>query len=108
MNQISNFISKIYGILLIAGGIMGFVKAHSKMSLLTGAISGILVFISCSIGSKRPKEGYLYVSTVSLILAVFFALKFKATHAFMPAGLMLILSTTTFVIVGLSFLQAKK
>ena len=108
MNQASYIISNIYAALLIIGGVMGFVKVHSKMSLLTGTISGILVFLACRFGVKKPKEGYLFVAAISLILAIFFSLRFTGTHAFMPAGLMLILSTTTFAVVGLSFLRQKK
>ncbi len=108
MNSISNLTSKIYGALLILGGIMGFVKAHSKMSLLTGVMSGILVFLACNIGAKNAKNGYLFVSAISLMLSIFFVLRFSHSHVFMPSGLMSILSMTTFVVVGLSFLKHKK
>lgn len=108
MNQISSAISNLYAILLVLGGIMGFIKAHSRMSLITGVISGILVFLACKIGEKKPKEGYLFVSAVSLVLSIFFASRFSHTHAFMPSGLMLILSVTTFAVVGLSWLKKGK
>lgn len=108
MNQVSSIISNIYSALLILGGIMGFVKAHSKMSLITGIVSGALVFLACKIGAKKPKEGYLFVAAISLVLAIFFSMRFASSHAFMPSGLMLILSTTTFAVVGLSFLKHKK
>ena len=107
MNQISILISNAYGALLVVGGIMGYMKAHSKISLLTGLISGILVQFACQIGKKKPKEGYLFVSTISLILSVFFCMRFAKTHAFMPSGLMLILSAITLAIVGISFLKEK-
>lgn len=107
MNQVSYIISNIYAALLVIGGVMGFVKAHSKISLMTGIVSGILVFLACKFGTQKPKEGYLFVAAISLVLAIFFSLRFTATHAFMPAGLMLILSTTTFAVVGLSFLKHK-
>ena len=105
MDKFSKLVSLIYGVMLILGGVMGFLKAHSKVSLITGAISGLIVLLSCKIKSK---SSYLYVSAVSLILAGFFSLRFAHSHAFMPAGLMLILSTTTFCIVSLSWFKSTK
>ena len=105
MDKFSKLVSLIYGIMLILGGVMGFLKAHSKISLITGAISGLVVLLSCKIKSS---SAYLYVSSISLILAGFFSYRFAATHSFMPAGLMLILSTMTFCIVALSWFKSKK
>jgi uncharacterized membrane protein (UPF0136 family) len=104
MDKFSKLISLIYGVMLILGGVMGFLKAHSKMSLITGAVSGLIVLLSCKINSK---SSYLYVSAISLVLAGFFSYRFAHSHAFMPAGLMLILSTTTFCIVSLSWFKSK-
>jgi uncharacterized membrane protein (UPF0136 family) len=104
MDKFSKLISLIYGVMLIPGGVMGFLKAHSKMSLITGAVSGLIVLLSCKINSK---SSYLYVSAISLVLAGFFSYRFAHSHAFMPAGLMLILSTTTFCIVSLSWFKSK-
>lgn len=108
MDPLSQTISLIYAIILILGGIMGYVKAQSMISLATGLISGVLVFISSKIGKSNPKASYLYISSISLILAGFFSYRYASTHAFMPAGLMLLLSTITFVVVGLNFLKSFK
>ena len=45
MDKISTMISVIYSIMLIGGGFMGFVKAHSKWSLITGLIRTSCIFI---------------------------------------------------------------
>ena len=105
MDKFSNLISLIYGVMLILGGLMGFLKAHSKISLITGAISGLIILASCKMKSK---SSYLYVSAISLVLAGFFSYRFAHSHALMPAGLMLILSTTTFCVVSLSWFKLKK
>ena len=104
----STLISTVYGILLIAGGLMGFIKAHSKMSLLIGGISGFLVLLACNIGSKDPKAGYLFIATISMILSVLFLQRFVIHYAFFPAGFMLILSTTTCAVTALSYIKRKK
>ena len=108
MNKISKFISIVYAVLLMVGGVMGFLKAHSKMSLITGILSGILVFLSYNLGKKNPKSAYLYICTISLCLGVFFLYRFSLNHAIMPGGFMFLFSITTFVVAGLSFLKEKK
>ena len=108
MNKISKFISIVYAILLMVGGLMGFLKAHSKMSLITGLISGLLVLLSYVIGKKNPKSGYLYIAAISLCLGMFFLNRYMHTHLFMPGGLMFLLSMTTFTVVALGYFKTKK
>ena len=107
MDKLSLLSSTIYGILLILGGIMGYVKAKSIWSLITGVVCGILILISTNFGSHNKKMQYFNVVMISLILAIFFYIRFNATHGFMPAGLMLILSTANFAIVGIGWLKNK-
>lgn len=108
MNKLSSLSSTIYGILLIIGGIMGFVKAHSKWSLITGLISGALILLATKRGSFNSRMQHFSVALISLLLATFFYFRFNTTHLFMPSGLMLILSALNFVIVGLSWIKSKK
>ena len=105
MDKFSKLVSLIYGAMLILGGIMGFLKAHSTISLITGGVSGLIVLMS---SKMKQKSSYLYVSAISLVLAGFFSYRFAHSHAFMPAGLMLILSTTAFCIVSLSYFKSRK
>lgn len=107
MDKLSSMISTIYGIVLIVGGAMGFVKAHSKMSLLSGLVSGVLVLLACQIGNKNPKAGYLFIASISLVLGMFFSMRFAMSHAFMPAGLMVLLSTITYVFVARGWMKSK-
>ena len=108
MNNISKFTSIIYAVLLLSGGIMGYLKAHSTISLITGLISGILILLSYVMSNKNPKAGYLYIAAISLWLGVFFLNRYMQTYIFMPSGLMFLMSMTTFVIVGLGYFKIKK
>ena len=105
MDKLSNLASTIYSFLLIIGGIMGFVKAHSKMSLLTGLVSGLAILLATKVGANNPKTGYLFVASISLVMAVIFLMRFAHTHAFMPGGLMLILSIITYALVTRGWLK---
>ncbi len=108
MNKISKTTSTIYAILLIGGGIMGFVKAHSTISLLTGITSGVLILILLNKSKKKPKLSYDYITAISLILGLFFAYRFALHNVFMPSGLMLMLSAISFTVVGFSGLKQTK
>ena len=105
MDKMSNLASNVYGLLLGVGGIMGYVKAHSKWSLITGIMSWIVILVACNVGSKDAKSGYLFIATLCLILSNFFSLRFGETHAFMPAGFMLIASVLTYFVIATSWFK---
>lgn len=108
MDKLSYLTSLVYALVVIIGGIIGYLKAQSKMSLLTGIISGICIFLACKVGKNNPKNAYLFICAICFMLASVFIIRFAATHAFMPSGLMLILSTLVFVIVARGFFKLKK
>ncbi|MBI1858804.1 MAG: TMEM14 family protein [Candidatus Melainabacteria bacterium] len=107
MSYVSKITSRIYALILIMGGIMGYVKAGSLMSILFGMFSGILILLACQFGKKDPKSAYLYIAGISLCLAMFFLFRFSITGSMMPGGMMFLFSMTTFVVVGLSWLKVK-
>ncbi|HEX4645713.1 MAG TPA: TMEM14 family protein [Verrucomicrobiae bacterium] len=76
----------IYIILLFVGGLIGFFKAGSKVSLITSA-SFAAVLILCQLRIIFQPN---VADIVLLILLVFFAVRLTKTKKFMPMGLMLI------------------
>ncbi|MDE2028255.1 MAG: TMEM14 family protein, partial [Candidatus Omnitrophica bacterium] len=62
----SSVVLVIYGIFLIAGGLMGF-KKGSKVSLIAGLISGILIFAGVWITSVSPKPGWIFLTCVNAL-----------------------------------------
>lgn len=89
-----------YGLMTLVGGVMDYVKAKSWISLVTGLISGGIIVLSAVIFSKGQMAGYYALMAVSLALTVFFGMKFAKSRAFMPAGLMLALSTLMLILAG--------
>ncbi len=88
----------IYGILLLFGGIFGYIKAKSKPSLISGVISGLLLLISGVLQWQQISMGLILAQVLTLVLAIVFAIRLWKTRKFMPAGLMLVLSVATLVI----------
>ncbi len=82
----------IYGILMLAGGIFGFVKAGSKASLIMGIISGVLIFVGVGLLGQDYAAGRAVIAFTSFILSGVFALRLVKTRKFMPSGMLLVLS----------------
>lgn len=108
MNNISKFISTVYALLIFGGGVMGYIKASSVVSFVIGTLTGILVVAALKISEDDPNSGYLYVSSISLVLSGFFFFRFvNSGYGFMPGGLMFMISMVTFIITGLSWIKNK-
>jgi uncharacterized membrane protein (UPF0136 family) len=82
----------LFGVLTIAGGIIGYVKAGSVASIIAGSITGILLLVAAFLLSTHRGAGLAIALVISLLLAVQFIPKFLQTGKAMPAGMMSILS----------------
>lgn len=82
----------IYGVLMLLGGIFGFVKAGSKASLIMGIISGILIFAGVALLCPAYTTGRAVITFTSFILSGVFGIRLVKTRKFMPAGMLLVLS----------------
>jgi uncharacterized membrane protein (UPF0136 family) len=108
MSHLLVFYYLIFGVLTIAGGVVGFVKAKSKASLIAGGISGLLLIgasymlwhCQCS-----NRAGLILALVVSVALAGRFLPGFLKTKKWMPAGLMAVLSVIGIVLGILGFLH---
>ena len=81
----------IYIVLLLGGGLMGFLKAGSKISLITSAAFA-LPLVLCALGIITP----IYIAEILIgLLAVVFGVRFAKGKKFMPSGMMLVLSAIT-------------
>ncbi|XP_026230361.1 transmembrane protein 14C-like [Anabas testudineus] len=80
-----------YSALVSAGGIIGYVKAGSVISLVAGLVFGLLAAVGAYLTSQNPRNVWLSLGT-SGTLAVVMGLRFLNSWKFMPAGLMTVVS----------------
>ncbi|MDA1274680.1 MAG: TMEM14 family protein [Verrucomicrobia bacterium] len=85
MNVTPTIVLWIYVILLMAGGLAGYLKAGSKVSLITSSIFAVALSL-CALGLLGPS----YVADILLgILVVVFGIRFAKKKQFMPGGMLL-------------------
>ena len=87
----------IYGALALVGGLIGYQQARSKMSLISGSISGVLLIIAGVLLVQNNSVGLWLSKIISLILVAVFVSRLVKTKKFMPAGLMVIVGVATFI-----------
>ncbi|WP_373529526.1 TMEM14 family protein [Nostoc sp.] len=87
-----------YGILAVIGGIIGYIQAKSKVSLLSGSISGLLLIIAAYFQLQGQTWGSILALLVTAVLVIFFVFRLVKTRKFMPAGLMTILGILTLAV----------
>lgn len=88
MQNIATTVLWVYIGLLLIGGLIGFLKAGSKISLIMSAAFAAALVL-CALG-KIPQP---HVADILIaVLLVVFVMRLVKTKKFMPAGLMLIIS----------------
>jgi uncharacterized membrane protein (UPF0136 family) len=78
----------IYIVLLVCGGLMGFLKAGSKISLIMSVAFAIPLAL-CALGYLAP----FYIAEILVgVLALVFGMRYARGKKFMPSGFMGLLS----------------
>src|SRR5260370_39042787 len=77
----------VFGILTIAGGIIGYVKAGSVASIVAGGITGVLLLVAALLLPEYRIGGLATACIVSLLLAAQFVPKVLRTGKRVPAGM---------------------
>uniref|UniRef100_A0A3Q0T292 Transmembrane protein 14C n=1 Tax=Amphilophus citrinellus TaxID=61819 RepID=A0A3Q0T292_AMPCI len=80
-----------YAALVSAGGVVGYAKAGSVTSLVSGLLFGMLAAVGAYLTSENPRNVWLSVVTAGT-LCVVMGLRFLASWKFIPAGLMTLVS----------------
>jgi uncharacterized membrane protein (UPF0136 family) len=80
----------IYGVLLILGGLMGYIKAKSVPSLVAGGVCGVIALLLGYYYTWHfaPHAAFL----LALLLIVMMGRRYLNSRKIMPAGLIVVLS----------------
>jgi uncharacterized membrane protein (UPF0136 family) len=80
----------IYIVFLLVGGLIGFFKAGSKISLITSSVAAALLVVSAIPELFQPGFRRLLADVIMAALLVVFAIRLAKTRKFMPSGLLLL------------------
>ena len=87
--RFENLVFWIYVVLLLVGGLIGFFKAKSRMSLIMSAVAAALLILTRAPGIFQPAFARWSANAIMAALLIVFAIRLTKTKRFMPAGLML-------------------
>lgn len=103
--MIPKYVLIAYAIFLFVGAFFGY-KAGSKVSLIAGVISGILVLAGVYFVGLNTRNGYLYLTVLNGLLTFVFLMRFLKTRSFMPAGMLLLASLVVAIFCLIIFLRS--
>ncbi len=92
MHGFANTVLWIYIVLLLVGGLIGFLKAKSRVSLITSAVFAALLVLTTLRGIFEPAFARDLANVIMALLVVVFAVRLAKTKKFMPSGLMLVVT----------------
>jgi uncharacterized membrane protein (UPF0136 family) len=87
-----------YGVLTLFGGVLGYVKAKSKPSLISGVVSGIILLLSGVLQLLGQTWALWLAIVVTAILVIVFIVRLVKTSKAMPAAIMIVFGVAALVI----------
>jgi uncharacterized membrane protein (UPF0136 family) len=97
MNKKNKLILSIYTLILFSGGIIGYFKSHSLMSLITSCGFSI-AFIFLMTFHKKITKSVSYSSFLLIFLDSFFTYRFLKTWKVMPSLALAVLTFCTVIL----------
>ena len=94
-----------YALLMVLGGVMG-ARAGSKVSLIAGAGSGVMLGIALFFSFRSLRVGLAIGAVIALALTVSFLKRYVATKKMMPGGMLMVISLIAALLLGYSALNA--
>lgn len=91
----------IFGAVSLVLGLLGYVRAKSKASLISGGIAGVLLLAGAWWMSRGERSGLWVCAAVSVLLTARFLPGFLVKKNLYPAGIMALLGIIGVVIAAM-------
>lgn len=88
----------LYGVLAIVGGGIGYAQARSKVSLISGSISGVLLILCAILAKQGNPVGIWGAIAITVLLIGVFIGRYIKTRKAMPAILMIVAGIVALVV----------
>ena len=98
-----NTVLWIYIVLLLAGGLIGFFKGKSRVSLITSALFAALLILCGISGVLDWNFRKALANALMAALVVVFAVRLAKTRKFLPAGMMLVATMAALALRNIHF-----
>ena len=101
MNHFNIQVLWVYIVLLLVGGLIGFFKGKSKVSLITSVVFAALLILTTLHGVFQPGFALLVANLTLVVLLLVFAVRLGKTRKFMPNGLILVATVAVLALLNL-------
>ena len=88
-----------YGLLSIGGGVMGYTKSQSKVSLISGGVSGLLLLISAGMMYSGSQWTVTVAAIIISLLVIVFIIRWFKTKKLVPAVPMIFFGVASLVLI---------
>jgi uncharacterized membrane protein (UPF0136 family) len=103
MNNFDVKVLWVYIVLLLVGGLIGFFKAKSKVSLITSAVFAALLILTTLRGVFQPGFALGLANITLVVLLVVFAVRLTKTKRLMPSGVTLAATVAVLAVLNIKF-----
>jgi uncharacterized membrane protein (UPF0136 family) len=82
----------VYASILAVGGVVGFMKARSKVSLISGVLSALAAVVATGLSLLGYAWGIPLGMTLAIGLFLLFGYRYALSRKYMPSGMLAIVS----------------
>ena len=97
----------VYALLMLVGGLIGYLKAGSQVSLIAGSASFLLLCVAFVVTRSQLTGGLVMGAVLAVALTANFGKRLADSGKFMPSGAMLVVSAIVAVILVAAVLKSR-